>query len=226
MAKETILALYDSLEHANLAVRDLLSNGFERSNIGLAVYDREKAQMTQSDIDVSGEEGAGFGALVGGLTGLVAGLTAILVPGVGPVIAAGPLAAILGGATGVAIGTAAGAVTGGITASLINLGVPEDYAGYYAEAVRRGSALVTITTENRVSEAMSVLRQHNPMDIERRAFQWRKHGWQGFDPMADPYTAVDLAKEPDLYAHDVNIETAVRETDDMRVRRYPTKLPY
>jgi hypothetical protein len=94
------------------------------------------------------------------------------------------------------IGAAAGAVTGGVTASLIDMGVPDEEADSYAESLRRGSALVTVTVhEDRVQNAIDILRRHNPFDIEQRVTQWRMRGWQGFDPKSDPYTAVDLAEE-------------------------------
>lgn len=207
--RETVLALYDDLETAQAAVRELVTAGYDRSSIGLAVNDAEGRYSRQAhsdaadvavsrleDEDVSGSEGASFGAVIGGLTGIVAGLTAITIPGIGPIIAAGPLAAVLGGATGGVIGAAAGAVTGGITASLIEMGVPDNEADYYAESLRRGSALVTVTVhEDQVDRVINILRDHNPFDIEQRVTQWRMHGWRGFDPKADPYTAVDLAKE-------------------------------
>lgn len=206
--RETVLALYDDLDTAQAAVRELVAAGYERSDIGLAVNDVEGrysryvhkeddvAVQQLADEDVSGGEGAGFGAIIGGLTGIVAGLTAIVIPGIGPIIAAGPLAAALGGATGGVIGAAAGAVTGGVTASLIDMGVPDEDADTYAESLRRGSALVTVTVhEDRVQNAIDILRRHNPFDIEQRVTQWRMRGWRGFDPKSDPYTAVDLAEE-------------------------------
>ncbi len=207
--RETVLALYDDLSAAQAAVRDLVDAGYARGDIGLAVNDVDgkyshhihagDEAVTVSrleDEDVSGGEGAGFGAVIGGLTGIVAGLTAITIPGIGPIIAAGPLAAALGGATGGVIGAAAGAVTGGVTASLIDMGVPDSEADYYAESLRRGSALVTVTVDEMdVQPVIDVLRRHNPFDIEQRVTQWRMRGWRGFDPKADPYTAVDLAEE-------------------------------
>jgi uncharacterized membrane protein len=200
---ETILAVYETLESAQQAVNELVRNGYDRADIGLAARDVDNrveryVKGDHSPDDVEGAEGAGFGALVGGLTGLVLGLTAITIPGIGAVIAAGPLAAVLGGATGAAIGATAGAVTGGVAASLIDLGVPDDHAEYYAESVRRGSALVSVTVRDNdaANRAMVILRNHRPVDVERRATQWKMKGWKGFDPTADPYTSVDLAENP------------------------------
>lgn len=213
---ETILAVYDTLDMAHAAVRDLTSSGFDRSNIGVAARDYNAADWEHED--VSGAEGSGFGALVGGLTGIVMGLTAITIPGIGAIIAAGPLAAALGAATGGAIGAVAGAATGGLVASLVDLGIPDDDAETYAEHVRRGGALVSVTVqdESMVPQATSILRRYNPIDVDRRATQWRQKGWTGFDAMSEPYTAVDLAEERKHYPSSVEAE------EDAAVRRYPT----
>ncbi len=217
---EVVLALYDNVEDAHRAVDDLVNSGFKRGDIGVAVNDPNKsyvgdgeyADVVHEDEDVDGAEGAGFGATVGGLTGLVAGLVAITIPGVGPIIAAGPLAAVLGGATGAAIGAVAGAVTGGITASLIHIGVPEEEATTYTEAVRRGHALVTVTASGAdLTRASEILRRHHSVDIEQRASQWRKQGWSGFDPKSDPFTSEELAKQREGYNVDTNDEPVTRQ---------------
>jgi len=197
---ETILAVYDTLDTAHAAVRDLTGVGFDRADIGVAARDYNSKDWGETE-DVTGAEGSGFGALVGGLTGLVMGLTAITIPGIGAIIAAGPLAAALGAATGGAIGAVAGAATGGLVASLVDLGVPGEDAETYAEHVRRGGALVSVTVQeaSRTQTAMDILNRYHPVDIDRRATQWRTKGWGGFDAMADPYTAEHLAEERRQY---------------------------
>lgn len=213
---ETILAVYDNLDTAHAAVRDLTGIGFDRADIGVAARDYSSADWGHTD-DVSGAEGSGFGALVGGLTGVVMGLTAITIPGIGAIIAAGPLAAALGAATGGAIGAVAGAATGGLIASLVDLGVPDEDAETYAEHVRRGGALVSVTVrdESQVQTAMDIMNRYYPVDIDRRATQWKAKGWSGFDSMADPYTAEELAAERQGYASDE------RAGEEYPVRRYP-----
>lgn len=198
---ETLLATYNSIETANRVVSDLVSAGFDRSKIGLAAQDANgefkrhldaRGTTTAVTEDVSGGEGAGFGAVVGTLIGAVAGLVAITVPGIGAIIAAGPLAALGGAAAGAGIGALTGGITGGLTASLVDMGVSEEDAGHYAESVRRGGALVSLTVQSSdVQRATDILHSHNPIDLDQRATQWRASGWKGFDPMADPYTAVD-----------------------------------
>lgn len=212
----TILATYDTVEQAQRAVQDLTDSGFNRSDIGLALHDKYNAyDRLGTDDDVSGGEGASFGATIGGVLGAAVGLGAIIIPGIGPIVAAGPLAAALGALTGAAVGATTGAVTGGITASLLDMGVSEEDAHYYAESVRRGAALVSVTAhENDRERATSIMQSHNPIDIDSRVAQWKARGWEGFDPMADPYTAEPLAEDNGVDEYDPNEEyprTSVRE---------------
>jgi hypothetical protein len=195
--RKTIIAVYDNTATAEQVVNDLVNAGIDRSNIGFAVNNpAARGAKTGNDAytgDVSAAEGAGFGAVIGGLTGLLIGLGALAIPGIGPIIAAGPLAAAL---TGLTVGMGAGAITGGLVGGLVDLGVPEDEAGMYAEAVRRGGALVSATVHSdRLETATQIMRQHGPLDMEQRTTQWRADGWQHFNPNIDPYTAEELASE-------------------------------
>ncbi len=187
----TILATFDNADDAHDAIRDLTEAGFKRADIGLAMYDADKKYSQYAD-DVTGGEGAGIGAVAGGIFGAVVGLAAITIPGIGPVIAAGPLAAAVGALTGAGIGAASGVVTGGITGSLVKLGVPEDDTHYYAESLRQGAALVSVTAhEVDADRASYILREHHPIDIDKRVAQWRARGWDSYDPMVSPFTAED-----------------------------------
>ena len=223
--RDTVVAVYDNFETANTAIRALVEDGFARSDIGLAannVTGDYSRYVTSDGEDVSGSEGGGFGAVVGGITGAVVALSAIVIPGIGPIIAAGPLVALLGGATGAVVGGAAGAVTGGIAASLIHLGIPEEEAGHYVESVRRGNALVTVAVTNNddAETATNVLRRFNPIDVKSRAEQWRKGGWMGYDPNAEPYTQDELVKEHEMYPGE---KTMSNEEDT--IRRFPPVPP-
>ncbi|HEY3461430.1 MAG TPA: hypothetical protein VGL52_11450 [Casimicrobiaceae bacterium] len=144
--------------------------------------------------DASGAAaGAVTGGVVGGAAGLAASLMGLAIPGIGPIIAAGPIVSLL---TGAGVGAVAGGLIGGLT----DMGVSESDAQYYAEAVRRGGALVTVRADDaRAERAADIMRAHGAIDIERRAERWREQGWTGFDENAQPYTPADLAREEDLY---------------------------
>jgi len=228
--KDTVVAVYNSFDTANMAVKALVEDGFSRDDIGLAANNAtgtynnltsDGVAVTSTE-DVSGGEGGSFGAVVGGITGAVVALSAIVIPGVGPIIAAGPLVALLGGATGAVVGGAAGAVTGGVAASLMHLGIPEDEAGHYVEAVRRGNAMVTVavTNDEDATTVSNVLRRYNPLHVKSLADQWRQKGWSGFDPLSEPYTEADLVKE-----HEVTSGTVPVSKEADSIRRYPPVPP-
>ncbi|HLX26995.1 MAG TPA: hypothetical protein VKV24_00710 [Casimicrobiaceae bacterium] len=148
------------------------------------------ADENQRVDDASGAAaGAITGGVVGGAAGLAASLAGLAVPGIGPIIAAGPIVSLL---TGAGVGAVAGGLIGGLT----DMGVPRADAEYYAEAVRRGGALITVRADDaRAERAAEIMRSHGAIDIEQRAEQWRERGWTGFDENAAPYTAADVDRE-------------------------------
>lgn len=202
MAK-TIVGSFDSFEEAQDVLRDLQQRGYSRDDISVIAnnvtgkYGTESAGVGQSravsDTGASTAAGAAAGGVLGGAAGLVVGLMGLAIPGIGPIVAAGPIAAALAGA-------GVGAVAGGLIGGLTGVGVSEDDASYYAEAVRRGGALVTVRADDsRADEAASVMRNHGAVDIERRVEQWKQQGWRRHDPTATPYTADQLERERSTY---------------------------
>jgi len=197
---KTVIGLYDDFNTAQQVVQELVDNGFDRSKISLVAnnatgeYDRyvQSGEVIDSE-DVSAGEGATMGAVEGGLIGLLAGLGAMAIPGIGPVLAAGPL---LGALTGAGVG----ALTGGLIAGLVDLGVPEDDANFYAEGIRRGGTLVTVHAEdNQVDNAVAIMNRHGAIDVEQRAESWRERGWTGYDTTAKPLAETELRQERDSY---------------------------
>jgi len=117
------------------------------------------------------------------------------------VLAAGPLAA----AVTTLVGAGVGAAAGGLLGALVDLGVPEEEAGYYAEGVRRGGALVTAhVDDNRLDKARNILQQYNPVNINNRAAEWKKAGWTGYNKDAKPYTAEEVRAERARYTNTMN----------------------
>jgi uncharacterized membrane protein len=220
MAK-TIVALYDNFDVAQDVVEDLLEAGFSRENISLMASDvtgefASRYVTERVDEDVTAGEGAGFGAVVGTLIGL--GMS--LIPGIGPILGAGPLAVALTAG----VGAVAGAITGGITAGLIDMGVPEEDAEYYAEGLRRGGTLVSATVDEAWLERVEeVMNRHNPVDIERRAAYWRETGWTDFNPEGTPYTSDEIMRERESYRsaipHGGGYTTTEPDTEQIRRSR-------
>jgi uncharacterized protein (TIGR02271 family) len=76
------------------------------------------------------------------------------------------------------------------------MGVPEEQAGYYAEGVRRGGALLTVEAEDQEADRVSsLMNRYNPVDINQRAAAWKQAGWKGYDASAKPYTAKQTTQE-------------------------------
>jgi hypothetical protein len=200
MTDRTVTALYPDFASAQAVADDLVSMGFQPDTISIVANDASgqyastfATQAAAMQEDVSAGEGASFGAVIGGLVGL----GAMAIPGIGPVIAAGPLVALLIGA---GVGAATGAVTGGLIAGLVDMGIPEDEAGYYAEGVRRGGVLLLVnTTGDWVERVVEVMEAYNPINVERMITEWRSGGWAGFDANATPIAESQLAAERDAY---------------------------
>jgi uncharacterized membrane protein len=196
---KTIVGSFDSFNEAHRVADDLRAAGFLDSDISIVANNasgeyREDARVRDTDKDASATaKGAVTGAVVGGGAGLAASLAGLAIPGIGPIIAAGPIVATLAGA-----GT--GAVAGGLIGGLVDLGVPENDAQYYAEAVRRGGALVTVRAdESRADEVTDILRSHGAIDIEGRVERWRESGWERFDPAAQPYSPEEIQRDRSMY---------------------------
>ena len=66
----------------------------------------------------------------------------------------------------------------------------DDHAGNYAEAVRRGSAVLTVTTDDtRLDVAREALTNAGAIDIDEQVSAWRSEGWTGNDSSAAPVMA-------------------------------------
>src|SRR5687768_16987723 len=148
----TIVALYDEMDTAHKVVRDLRDAGISNNHISLVAQDASgdysKHATTKGDTSDGASTGAGVGAVVGGI---------------GAVLAAGPLATAVSALLGAGAGAVAGSVAGGLLGALIDMGIPEEHAGYYAEGVRRGGALVTVEADDRTLEqARGIMNRHNP----------------------------------------------------------------
>jgi hypothetical protein len=199
---KTVVGLFDDIEDARDAVDDLVDNGFSRDDISMIARDYEGAYGEHLDTyedegDMTAEgaaAGALGGGLIGGLAGFLVGVTAFAIPGVGPIVAAGPIVSALTGA-------GIGAATGGILGALVGWGIPEAEAEYYTEGVRRGGTLVGVkVSEAQVDEAIDILDDHDPVNIERRSEYWRESGWDRFDPQGDLYTREDYEMERNQYS--------------------------
>ena len=215
---KTMIAVFDNKAQAKQAVEALFDSGFSHSEVSLMsnnTTDPESldpyrhpggAAMADEMSTVHGDQlsdhaavkGVAAGGVLGGLAGLLLGLGTMVVPGVGPVVAAGPIATML-------VGAAGGAAIGGIVGALIEMGVPEDDAHVYSEALRRGGTMVAVTgPESKVETVTDIFRRFHPIDVKERSQTWTSEGWGRFDDRREPLTNEDIATERTRYS------TAVR----------------
>ena len=189
MSTKTISRLFDTRDHALAAMHDLENAGFASADIGVVATNADNRYtstpvINEDEAETGAGTGAAIGTLVGGGAGLAAGLGALAIPGFGPIVAAGVLVAALTGA-------GAGAATGGLIGSLTGLGVEEREAHVYAEGIRRGGNLLTVTVDSsRELEARAILDRHTYVDLDEREAAYRAEGWDGYiDEPAPPVSS-------------------------------------
>lgn len=147
------------------------------------------AEGARSDRVEGGLVGAAIGAAAATAGTAIGTLAMLAIPGVGPAVGAGWLFGLL------VAGAAVGGVTGGLLGALASAGVNEADAAVYAEGVRRGGSVVAarISPAN-VSKVESVM-EEGAINIAERRDDFRRSGWQTFDPAAPPYSADQVRHE-------------------------------
>jgi hypothetical protein len=187
----TVSRLYDTYGDAQRAVSALEAAGFSTSEIGMV--SRYRDDETLADNASGAAIGAAAGAVVGGGAGLLAALGVIAIPGIGPLVAAGVLATTL-------VGAAGGSVVGGLIGALTDYGVSEEDAHLYSEAVRRGTSLVTVRTDDaRAAKAEAILDANKPVNTRERREAYASAGWSKYDASANGFTAEEIRQERERY---------------------------
>jgi len=204
---KTITHVYRDYVTAEAAMREAKAAGLSDSNISILASNADGWHKPgghdvdpRHDKDRDGRddraEGAGvggsLGAVAGAAAGAAAGLGMLAIPGLGPVVAAGWLAVTAAGAV-------AGGVTGGLIGALVEAGESKENAALYAEAVRRGGAIVTArVADDEVGRYKAIL-SRSAFDICAQETRYRSTGWQGYDPAAPTLTAEQIRQERELY---------------------------
>jgi hypothetical protein len=201
----TITRLYNSHAEANSVLNALRAANVSERNISVLAsnadeWHRDKTPATYPDKDLDGKDdrgeaaaaGAGVGAAVGGALGALTGLGLMAIPGVGPLVAAGWLVTTLAGA-------AAGGATGGVLGALTQAGASPEEAEVYAEALRRGGAVVSVRAEDAERARIEAILDRSSVNVSERGAAYRKAGWNRFDPAAAPYTADQVQRERSMY---------------------------
>jgi len=163
--RHTVAGLFTTRDSAERAIMDLKNAGFSGSDIGIAMRDRNAQGELVADTGTHAAEGAVSGALaggaLGGILGFLVGAGALAIPGIGPVVAGGLLASAFGIAGGTAVaGAGIGAATAGIVGALVGLGIPDEEAHYFERGFNSGGVLVTVKSDTRLAEAVTVLERN------------------------------------------------------------------
>jgi hypothetical protein len=206
-----ISRVYDDYASADAAARALEAAGVSHNDISILAsnadgwYDakdgkpkravdpkHDKERDGRDDRAEGAAAGGGIGVVAGGAIGALTGLGLLAIPGVGPVVAAGWLAA-----------TAAGAVTGGaaggILGALAEAGVSKENQALYAEALRRGGAIVTArVADNDRAKYESILATRS-VDVMAREPAYRETGWKGYAADAPVYNPDMVRQERQRY---------------------------
>ena len=192
--QSTAVGIFPTVDRAEAAYRELLDAGIDRGDISvMAREELRRGELVDAERREPGGSGAGVGmgagAAVGGLGGLLVGLGLLAIPGVGPVLAAGPIAAALAGA-------GLGAVGGAFVGALADLGMSDDEAQQFAEAVRRGGILLAARVdEGALDRAVEIMERNGAIDVAEKVKEWRGKGWSRFEHATAPYGADELARE-------------------------------
>jgi uncharacterized membrane protein len=155
----SVVAVYESHDQAENAVRKLQKDGFDMKKLSIIGKD------FHTEEHVVGYYNTGdrmlywgkMGAFWGGFWGLLFGSAFFWVPGIGPLLAAGPIVAWIVAALEGA------AVVGGISAlgaGLLSIGIPRNSVVQYETEVKNGKLLlVAHGTADEVERARDLLRK-------------------------------------------------------------------
>lgn len=141
--KSAIVAIYDTHEEAEEAVRELQKSGFDMQKLSIVGknYQTEEEVVGYYTTGDRMKAWGASGAFWGGLWGLLFGSAFFLIPGIGPLLAAGPI-------VGWIIGALEGAVVvGGLSAlgaGLYSIGIPEDSILEYETQIKAGKFVVIV----------------------------------------------------------------------------------
>ena len=156
-ADEVAVAIYNTHDEAEQAVKTLEQGGFDMRKLSIVGKDYHTEEHVVGYYNTGDRMKAWgrIGAFWGGLWGLLFGAAFFIIPGIGPVVLAGPLVASLVGALEGAV------VVGGLTAlgaALASLGIPRNSVVQYETALKADKFLVIAHgTPEEVARAKSII---------------------------------------------------------------------
>lgn len=179
MNMKTIIGAFDDTTQAENAARALMNAGVARDDISVIANNEDARYGTVTETTTDGTAVTGHavghdakvGAEWGAGIGFLVGLTGLAIPGLGWIAAAGWFA-------GTILGAGTGAIIGGLVGALTHVGVPHADAVHYTEAVRRGSVLLAVRSDDTSALSVAnVLSNAGAINIDERGAQYRQEGW-------------------------------------------------
>jgi uncharacterized protein (TIGR02271 family) len=97
--------------------------------------------------------------------------------------------------------TPQGSTIGNFFRSLFGMEDERDTRDVYAEAVRRGSCVLTVhaADDDQLDRATEIMNRYDPIDIDERSSHWRTAGWSNYDETAPMLTDSEIEKERTMY---------------------------
>lgn len=118
----------------------------------------------------------------------------------------------------------------GFFSSLFGSDDADETSGHYSEAVRRGSAVVTVnlSDDDTVDAVSEVLEDCGAIDVDERVRQWKSAGYTGYDESAQPYTSDEAMREREklqVVREDLKVGKREVERGGVRVHRRVSETP-
>jgi hypothetical protein len=159
----SVVAVFQSHDQAEAAVRELQKDGFDMKQLSIVGKDIRTEEHVVGYYNAGdrmlywGNQGAFWGGFWGGMWAILFGSAYFMVPGIGPLLVAGPLVVWI---VGVLEGAA---VVGGVSAlgaALASIGIPKNSIVQYETEVKNGKLLlVAHGTVADVERAKDILHQ-------------------------------------------------------------------
>lgn len=155
--RNSIVAIYDTHEQAEQAVKSLQEAGIDMKTLSIAAKDQHTDEHVVGYYNTGDrmEYWGKVGAFWGGFWGLLFGSAIFAIPGIGPVLVAGPLVAwIVAGLEGAVVVGGVGAIGGG----LASIGIPKDSILKYELALKTDKFLLIVHgTPGNVEKAKHII---------------------------------------------------------------------
>jgi hypothetical protein len=171
MDKNSTVAIYETHDQAEQAVKQLQKSGFNMKQLSIVGkgYETENHVIGYYNAGDRMKHWGKSGAFWGGIWGLLFGAAFFLIPGIGPVLVAGPLvASIVAGLESAAVVGGLGAIGG----ALFSLGIPKNSIILYESSLKADKfLLVAHGTASEVAKAQEILKTTDPVEINVHSSQ-------------------------------------------------------